>query len=49
MNRIMRKYLYTILAGITYIIIHEGVHIMQALIFNIYLVSKKLYPAYVIK
>lgn len=36
MNRFMKKYIYSILAGITYVIIHEGVHIIQALIFSIY-------------
>ena len=32
----MRKYFYFILAGITYMIIHEGVHLIQALIYGIY-------------
>lgn len=36
MNRFIRKYLYTILAGITYLIIHEGVHIIQAMTLDIY-------------
>lgn len=36
MKRFIRRYLYFILAGITYLIIHEGVHIIQALIFGIY-------------
>ena len=31
-----RKYLYFILAGITYLLVHEGVHIIQALIYGIY-------------
>lgn len=34
--RLVRKYLYFILAGITYLIVHEGVHIIQALIYGIY-------------
>lgn len=32
----VRKYLYTILAGVTYLIVHEGVHIIQALIYGVY-------------
>jgi small-conductance mechanosensitive channel len=36
MKSAVRRYLYFILAGITYLIIHEGVHIIQALIFGIY-------------
>ncbi|MDD4346388.1 MAG: hypothetical protein PHZ11_05755 [Desulfitobacteriaceae bacterium] len=36
MKSLIRKYLYFILAGITYLIIHEGVHLIQALIFGIY-------------
>jgi hypothetical protein len=36
MNSLIRKYLYFILAGITYLIVHEGVHLIQALISGIY-------------
>ena len=36
MGRFVRKYVYFLLAGITYLIIHEGVHIIQAQIFGIY-------------
>lgn len=36
MKRFIRRYLYFILAGITYLIIHEGVHIIQALVYGIY-------------
>lgn len=36
MERQLRKYLYSLLAGVTYLIIHEGVHIIQAQIFDIY-------------
>jgi len=32
----LRKYLYFLSAGMTYLIIHEGVHIIQAQIFGIY-------------
>ncbi|MGI6492935.1 MAG: hypothetical protein GX949_00695 [Peptococcaceae bacterium] len=32
----VRKYLYIILAGITYLVVHEGVHIIQALLWGIY-------------
>ena len=31
-----RKYFYFILAGVTYLIVHEGVHLIQALIYGIY-------------
>lgn len=37
MQKYVRRYLYFILAGITYLIIHEGVHIIQAQIFGIYI------------
>jgi hypothetical protein len=36
MSRLVRKYLYFIFAGIMYLIIHEGVHIVLAKIFGIY-------------
>jgi len=36
MGRFVRRYLYFLLAGITYLIIHERVHIIQAQIFGIY-------------
>jgi len=32
----VRKYIYFLLAGLTYLIIHEGVHLIQALIYGIY-------------
>lgn len=32
----IRKYIYFILACLTYLIIHEGVHLIQALIYGIY-------------
>ncbi|MGI6648964.1 MAG: hypothetical protein ACOX5W_07880 [Bacillota bacterium] len=32
----LRRYLYFVLAGITYLVIHEGVHIIQAQLFGIY-------------
>ncbi len=31
-----RKYWYCILAGLTYLIVHEGVHLIQALVYGIY-------------
>lgn len=34
--RVARKYLYFVLAGITYLAVHEGIHIVQALIYGIY-------------
>ena len=36
MKRVLRRYLYFILAGIKYLIIHEGGHIIQAKILGIY-------------
>ena len=36
MEKYIRKYSYFLLAGITYLIIHEGVHIILAQIFGIY-------------
>ncbi|MGI6318783.1 MAG: hypothetical protein ACOX1J_08710 [Dethiobacteria bacterium] len=36
MRSVLRRYFYFILAGITYLIIHEGVHIVQAKILGIY-------------
>lgn len=34
--RVARRYLFFILAGITYLIMHEGVHIILAQIFSVY-------------
>lgn len=36
MNGLVRRYLYFLFAGITYLIIHEGIHIILAQIFGIY-------------
>ncbi|NLC06652.1 MAG: hypothetical protein GX755_01580 [Syntrophomonadaceae bacterium] len=36
MHKQLRRYLYFVLAGITYLVIHEGVHIIQAQLFGIY-------------
>jgi small-conductance mechanosensitive channel len=35
-RRFSRKYLYTILAVVTHMIVHESVHIIQALIYGVY-------------
>lgn len=32
----IRKYIYSLLAGLTYLIFHEGVHLIQAFIYGIY-------------
>ena len=34
--RFLRKYIYTLLAGLTYIIVHEGIHLIQAILYDIY-------------
>ena len=36
MKSIIRRYLYFFLAGITYLIVHEGIHAIQAHIYGVY-------------
>lgn len=36
MNSMIRKYVYFLMAGITYIFVHEGVHLIQAQIYGVY-------------
>lgn len=43
MQKKLRQYLFFILAGITYIILHEGIHAIQAIILGIYK-DIKLHP-----
>jgi len=36
LKRLAQKYFYFLLAGITYLIVHEGAHIIQALLYGVY-------------